>query len=245
MRTRPGDPIDARRLSDDLDWLNRNPFRRVQASFKPGDGLGRTDLDLAVTEARPWRVYGGYAQSGSAATGRDRYLVGAQAAGLPFVPDAVLSYQFTGAADGFQVAHPQYVSHAARASLPRQALELSYDHVESNQPVQDFVPRQVTAEVTAGWRGALSNFSRADFVLAGALTLRGDAALGIEARQTARTLLFGGIDVQHATIDVGLGADYRLSPALQLSADLACPLRHAPTTRSGTCRIESRLNFSY
>lgn len=200
VRLKTGQPIAADQLSEDLGWLNRNPFRQVGAVFSPGNALGQSDLSLPVTETRPWRVYGGYASSGSSSSGRDRYLLGAQAAGLPWLPDALASYQFTGAADAFTGLHPSYVSHAVRLGAPfapRQALELTYDHVESNQPVRDFVVRQITDEASLGYRAALSTVIPPAFA-----QLPGDVTLGVEARQSSRRVFFGGTDVQHATIDV-------------------------------------------
>lgn len=200
VRLKSGEPIAADQLSEDLDWLNRNPFRQVGAVFSPGNALGRSDLALPVTEVRPWRVYGGYATSGSSATGRDRYLVGAQAAGLPWLPDALASYQYTGAADAYSSLHPSYLSHAVRLGLPiapRRSFELTYDHVESNQTVQAFVVRQLTDEAALDYRAALSTVVPKSFA-----QLPGDFILGVEARQSARRVFFGDADVQHATIDV-------------------------------------------
>lgn len=200
VRLATGAPIAADQLSEDLAGLNRNPFRQVGAVFSPGDALGRSDLALPVTESRPWRVYGGYASSGSAASGRDRYLLGAQAAGLPRMPDALASYQFTGAADAFSDPHPSYISHAVRLGLPfapRRALELTYDHVETNQPVQAFVSRQLIDEASLGYRAALSTVIPPSFA-----QLPGDFTLGVEARQATRRVFFADVDVQNASIDV-------------------------------------------
>lgn len=68
--------IDSRLLSEDLSWLNRNPFRTLEAVFAPGAVPAETDLDLRVTEIQPWEVFAGYTNTGSRATGRDRIFVG-------------------------------------------------------------------------------------------------------------------------------------------------------------------------
>ena len=59
VRLQPGETIDAARLSEDLTWLNRNPFRRMEAIFSPGGVLGETLLDIRVDESKPWQVSGG------------------------------------------------------------------------------------------------------------------------------------------------------------------------------------------
>ncbi len=195
VRIRPGETIDAGRLSQDLDWLNRDPFRQVQAQFAPGEALGQTDLTLTETRARPWRIYAGYATSGSHATGADRIFLGVQAAGLiPWAPDALASYQFTGSPDAYGKAHPAYLSHAVSLDLPlaqRRALEVSFDHVETHAPVQDFEVRQVTDEGSIGLRAALSDFA----------PLPGDAVLGVEARRSSRETLFGAAVAAAAAVD--------------------------------------------
>ena len=180
VRQAEGAPIDAPQLSEDLDWLNRNPFRQVQALFAPGDTLGRSNLTLAVAETKPWRVYGGINNNGTLATGRMRLFAGFQFAPLKGSPDTVLAYQFTGSDDLFGGGRAAYRSHAVSASLaiaPRQAIEVTVDRVETYQLSNPFAVRQRTDEAIIGWR-----------VGAGAL---GDLRVGVEARSAQRTILFG------------------------------------------------------
>ena len=184
VRQRSGAPIDARQLSQDLDWLNRNPFRTTEAIFSPGDALGQSDLTLAVAETRPWRVYAGAATSGSRSTGEARLFAGLQAAPFAAAPDAVLSYQFTASDDLFGGGVAGYRSHAGIFDLgiaPRQALEITLNHVVTNQAVAVFDIRQKTAEASFGWRGA-----------AGAI---GDLRVGVEARRSTRTVGFAGVPI--------------------------------------------------
>lgn len=203
VRAEPGDPIDTAELAQDLDWLNRYPFRRTEAVFTPGQGLGATDLRLQTVPSRPWSIYAGYANSGSPLTGWDRYFAGFQTA-LPYLRDALLSYQFTGSNDVLfddgrplnTAPHAGYISNAGRLiipTLPRQDVEASISYVQSNQPAQDFLVRQTTYEGTLAYRSALSN----------ALSvLPGEGVVGVEAkRQTSRTL-FGGAEVQGESFDV-------------------------------------------
>ncbi len=82
VRLKSGGTIDTEKLGQDLRWLNRNPFRQSQAVFTPGTTLGEADLVLQTQETKRWRVYAGYANSGSPLTGRDRYYAGALLGGL-------------------------------------------------------------------------------------------------------------------------------------------------------------------
>ncbi len=76
IQLQPGDAISERKLLADIDWLNRNPFREVSPGFRQGDQAGLSDLQLDVRDRIPIRVFAGYEDSGTEATGRDRLLAG-------------------------------------------------------------------------------------------------------------------------------------------------------------------------
>ena len=202
LRAPLGQPIEADLLSQDLDWLNRYPFRSLSAAFGQGEGLGVTDLTLTATRSRPYSVYAGYANSGSPATGEDRYFVGGQV-GLPLLRDATASYQLTGSRDFWDDRgrilddpHPLYLSQGGRLAVPtaaRQALELTVSAVETNQPSQVFVIRSVTTEATLGYRFAGSDLWRA---------LPGDFNGGIEAKRQHRDTLFGDVSISSGAVSV-------------------------------------------
>ncbi|MHB8286054.1 MAG: ShlB/FhaC/HecB family hemolysin secretion/activation protein [Caulobacteraceae bacterium] len=203
IRLQPGQPIDTAQLSQDLDWLNRYPYRQVEAVFQPGDDFGRTDLDLRATSQRPFQADVGYANSGSPSTGWDRYFLGVTTA-LPFLQDATASYQFTASANFFadqagrvfgDSAHPSYISHGLRLfvpTAPRQAIELTFDAVQTNVASDPFSIRQETYELALSYHSALSNFVR----------LPGDATFGLEAKRETRETLFDGIDALDRAINV-------------------------------------------
>ena len=76
LHARPGQDVDARQLGNDLDWINRNPFRQVDLVYAKGSELGKTDLVLREVDHFPLRVYGGYEDSGTPVTGNNRLLAG-------------------------------------------------------------------------------------------------------------------------------------------------------------------------
>lgn len=202
VRLQPDQPIDAVDLTADLDWLNRYPFRHIEAVFSPGDGLGRSNLELQDTPGRPWQAYAGYANSGSPATGWDRYFLGGQVGGV-FGPGSFASYQFTASPDFFDnhghifddTSHPQYISHGVRVSIPtgdRQAFEATFDQVESNIVSDPFVARQQTDELSLGYRASVSNLVR----------LPGDLFGGVEVKTEKKTTLFGDVDVLHTSVNI-------------------------------------------
>jgi hemolysin activation/secretion protein len=202
VRAQPGQPVDSRTLAQDLDWLNRYPFRTTQAVFQPGATLGLTNLLLQTAATKPWSVYAGYATSGSPLTGFDRYFAGATVP-LPLLHDAYASYQFTGSNDALfdksrpfnSAADPLYISHSGRIvipTLPREQIEASLSYVVSNE-FGDFTAHQTTEEASLGYRSALSNFLA---------SLPGEAVIGVEARRETGRTLFAEEPVQTGATDV-------------------------------------------
>jgi hemolysin activation/secretion protein len=205
VRLQPGEPVNSVELSEDLDWLNRYPFRQVSAVFAPGAEAGQTDLTLQVTASKPWQVYAGYADSGSASTGWDRYFVGAEVGGL-LTPDSFASFQATSSSDGVfykqrlfnSAPDPSYVSYAGRFVLPtnpRGELEGAVDWVETDEASSPFTVRQTTLEGSLGYRFALSNLSP---FLFGA----GDARFGVEAKNQDSRTLFEGAEALDVSMQV-------------------------------------------
>lgn len=203
VRVQPGETLAALPLAEDLAWLNRNPWRRVQPTLSPGSDLGAADLTLQVETPKPWSLYAGYANSGTPQTGRSRFFAGFQAA-LLGLPDGMASYQTTVSGDaitrpgrGFSdPSHPRYISHAARLSLspgPRQSFEFAADYVHTNVTVEDFLVRQWTLETSALYRSALSN------LLPGAV---GSVAFGVEFKRQYSRTLFGDFEAFAANQDI-------------------------------------------
>lgn len=89
---RHGQKIEPPTLADDLEWLNRNPFRDVHAVFAPGAVDGSTDIVFQIHDRRPISSFVGYEDSGTHITGRERVKAG-------FVwtnsADHLVSYQYS------------------------------------------------------------------------------------------------------------------------------------------------------
>lgn len=199
MRVEPGQRIDAAAVEEDLDWLNRNPFRRVEGVFAPGDGKGASDITLKVTEDKPFSVFASYANTGSAATGMDRWSVGG-GVWLPMLNDITLSYRFTrsgefwndGEVFNLDAAQGGYLSHSGRIDLPtfdRQALSIAPNFVETNALVAGtpFSFDNMTFELPILYRSAISNILPGHYW--------GDVYFGVEPKWLKRTTAFAGVDV--------------------------------------------------
>ena len=203
VRAQPGDPIDAEALSQDLDWLNRFPFRKTDAVFTPGPALGVTDLRLQTTVQKPWSVYAGYANSGSPLTGPDRYFLGGQT--VLSVAARRLRELSIHRLQQRPVRRRAPVRHRRRSSLRQPSGPADRPHAAAPgaggvdklcavQPAGAGLPGAPNHyEATLDYRSALSNLWR---------PLPGEAAIGVEIkRQTSRTD-FGGVDVLGAAFDV-------------------------------------------
>lgn len=204
VRVTTGETVDARRLETDLDWLNRNPFRQIEAVFGPGKDLALTDLTLQTTERKPWQVFAGYANSGTRATDRDRFFAGGTVANIPFT-DVIASYQATGSKDFWvtdgslfgDVGTAKYMSHSGRLVVPlwpRSSLEIVGDIVQTNETHDPFRVKTQTSEVSAIYRSAVSNVLPFEW---------GDWLAGIELKHQHRVTFFNEVDTgTHGNADI-------------------------------------------
>jgi hemolysin activation/secretion protein len=98
VRLWPGGLLHESVLQEELRWLNRNPFRSVDLTLRPGEEFGETDVVFNVDDRRPWRAYVGYEDTGTRSVGLERTIYGINM-GNVLGRDHELAYQFTAAAD--------------------------------------------------------------------------------------------------------------------------------------------------
>ena len=220
VRLQGGEVLRTSELQRHLDWFNRNPFRPATLYAAPGPGEGEADMVFAFGERRPWRVYGGYENSGAEAAGDNRYLAGFNW-GNAFGLDHSLNYQFT-----------------TSGSLE----ELSAHAVSWEIPLH---PRHHFVRLSGGWAeisaqrrsgGILVDTSGASWQLGGAYGVqlnrwhdfKQEVSVGLEYKSSDNFLVFGGTNTYPgAVVEVlQFRADYRASRqfgkegGLQLSASL-------------------------
>lgn len=193
-----GQPIAMSRLKRDLDWLNRNPFRRVDAVLEKGTAVGTTDIALKTEDRFPLRVYAGYDNSGNSATGHARWSAGFNYGNL-FGADQQLSYQLTTSndvLDGFDAGHARFFAHAASWTIPlhwRDLLQVFGSHVEQRPDLGPFF----------GQKGRSSQASaRYIHPMGGPSWLSHEAQLGFDYKTTNNNLDFGGVSVFSTSQDV-------------------------------------------
>lgn len=93
-----GEPINENLLLNNLNFINRNPFRRVDLIYSPGGDLQTTDIELVIKDNRPASLYAGVDNTGLNHTERTRWFMGFTW-GNVFDLDQILSFQYTAAPD--------------------------------------------------------------------------------------------------------------------------------------------------
>ena len=94
IRLNPGDVIRASELLKDIDYINRNPFVFVRPVLEPGKEFGTTDVVADGKDRFPMRFYAGYDDTGSRATGLERFFAGCNLGNL-FGLGHEVGYQYT------------------------------------------------------------------------------------------------------------------------------------------------------
>jgi hemolysin activation/secretion protein len=107
-----GDPVDSNRLLDDIAWLNRNPFRKSEAVFTPGQYEGTTNIELVTKDRFPLRTYVGGDNTGQQISNTTRLWAGFDW-GYAFMFDQVLSYQYSCSPD-----FKEFQSHTVHYTAP-------------------------------------------------------------------------------------------------------------------------------
>ena len=188
-------------LLADLQWMNKNLFRRVDMIYSPGHSYGSTDLILRTDDIRPFSVYAGVENSGNDLLGENRILAGFNWGGpLFFGPENTFSYQYV---TDFEWDRIQGHSGVWTSYLPwRHHLTLLGAYV--NQDVSTMAAGEI---VDIGGRDTQGSIRYA-------IPIRGsgrwihEAEIGFDYKSSNSNLAFGGLDVFDTTTEVlqfGLG----------------------------------------
>jgi len=198
VRTRPGEEVSARGLLEDVNWLNRNPFRSVDVVYQRGQRVGETDVVLRTADRFPLRVYAGGDNAGQPDTGRARLFAGFNW-GDAFGADQLLSYQLIGSPDFWRERSVEGVQSWAQSAswtvpLPwRHVLSVfgSYGESEPRLPAP-FAQQATSWQVSARYAVPLGG--------PGAVTT--EAQAGFDVKRSDSRLTFGGLEALSGTSDV-------------------------------------------
>lgn len=182
IRSQPGGSIEADRLLDDLNWLNRNPFRQTDLLFRKGEVDGETDLVLKITDRLPFRPYVSYDNWGTDLTGNHRLQAGFNW-GNVFGWDHILSYQFSTAPD-----YSVFSAHAGVWTIPlpwRHLVEVYGSYGRSQPEGLDVDVDAITLQAGIMYIVPLPNIRG----------IKHDFSFGSEFKQSNNDLLFGGTNI--------------------------------------------------
>lgn len=76
LRLQPDQTIQSSILAEDINWLNRNPFRSADVIYVPGEEFGTTDIIIRTEDRFPLLFTGGYDNTGNQSTGFNRFRAG-------------------------------------------------------------------------------------------------------------------------------------------------------------------------
>lgn len=214
IRQPPGEPIEAGRLQADLDWLNRNPYRRAAAVAVAGEAARTTDIRIRVTDRRPWAVNLGLDNTGTDASGLERVSFGVDW-GDAFGRGDGLNYQYSGSTD-FQRVRQHSLSYSTDLAW-RHTLLVSATYAKTE--AEDGLDFNTTGEskivnlrygIPLPRRGPLSH----------------NLGLGFDYKSSNNDILFGGESVFLTTSEInqfvleygGSAADRMGATSFSLSA---------------------------
>lgn len=189
IRSETGDIIETSRLLDDINWLNRNPFRHSELIFRKGESPGETDIIIKTTDRFPFRPYVAYDNWGTDLTGNHRLQTGFTW-GNAFGLDQNLSYQFSTAP-----TPEDFTAHAGIWTIPlpwRHVMEFygSYARSQPQEADVDFDAKSLQL-------GALYTIP-----LPSLQWMKHDLSLGLEFKQSNNNLLFGGTSIFESDSEV-------------------------------------------
>ncbi len=98
LRLEEANYIDTQVIVQDLDWMNRNPFRQADVVMRPGAMEGTTDVEFWVYDRFPVRFYAGADNTGFETTGTGRIFSGFNW-GNAFGLEQQLSFQYSTSSD--------------------------------------------------------------------------------------------------------------------------------------------------
>jgi hemolysin activation/secretion protein len=191
VQLRPGEPIYKSELQFDLRSMNVNSFHSTDAVFRPGTATGTTDVWLNVQDRFPLRVYTGYENTGTQATGEDRVLAGFNW-GNAFGLDQQLNYQYTASPD---FDHYKAQSGSYIVPLPWAGHRLTffglYDESKNDVPAP-FNSHGRSYQVSGRYTIPLPDFR----------TYSQEFSFGFDFKDTNNDLEFGGNRVFKNSVDI-------------------------------------------
>ncbi|MCP5505392.1 MAG: ShlB/FhaC/HecB family hemolysin secretion/activation protein [Chlamydiales bacterium] len=216
----PGESIASDLLNQNLYWLNRSPFRQVDAVYTPGTEEGTTNIELICKDRFPLRVYAGIDNTGNDVTGNNRLFAGLTW-GNVFWTDQRLSYQYATSSD-----FKRFQAHTLYYEIPlpwwQHLINLygGYSTVDANFRVPTITGARFR---THGF--SLQASLRYDITLRAMKNFLHEVTWGFDFKRTNNNLDLGGVpiiaenNVNLTQFQLGYNLGYALNP-LSLSFEV-------------------------
>lgn len=191
IRLRPGEVVREKKLANDLQWLNSNPFRQVNVALTPGQTRGETDILLKTKDRFPVRVYTGFEDTGNDLTNDERIVEGINW-GDAFFLGQQINYQFT--------ADPHchnLTAHSGSWLIPlpwRHRLSFFGSYVESKADIDNPLFNMEGVSWQASGRYGIPLPSVGNYTHEG--------TLGFDFKQSNNDLEFGGAQVTNTATEI-------------------------------------------
>jgi hemolysin activation/secretion protein len=188
MRLQEGEQINLQTVTEDLQWLNRTPWRAVDTSYSPGENPGEADLILSTTDRKPFRPYASFDNNGTRNTGLGRNRVGVSWGNAFGFFDHRLDYSYTESNYGSYLN-----SHALSYSLPvfnRTNLAFNFSKSKIDVPLEGGIFRSKGNNTTASvsLNRVLPSISKLP-------SLIHEGTLGFEYKRIESSLLYGDLNL--------------------------------------------------
>jgi len=189
IRQLPDQTLDMVQLQQDIDWINRNPFRHATPAAASGSVQGSSRVSVRVQERRPVRVFAGADNTGTESTDEQRIFAGFNW-GNAFGRGDQLSYQYR-----TDPGHKRSTTHSGSylADLPwRHWLALSAAWSETTP---DLGP--AFDQTGKSWQVGLQYHVPLPTVRQKQAALKQDAYVGLDFKYTNNNLEFAAIPVMN------------------------------------------------
>lgn len=212
IRLQEGEQINLQTVTEDLQWLNRTPWRAVDTSYSPGENPGEADLILSTTDRKPFRPYASFDNNGTRNTGLGRNKVGVSWGNAFGFFDHRLDYSYTESNYGSYLN-----SHALSYSLPvfnRTNLAFNFSKSKIDVPLEGGIFRSKGNNTTASvsLNRVLPSVSKMP-------SLIHEGTFGFEYKRIESSLLYGDLnldelnnapDIMQFYVDYSAGLSDRL-----------------------------------
>ena len=258
----PGQGIDKAALDQRVARLNAGPYLSVEPTFQAGRVAGTTDVVLRAEDRIPLLLSRGFANTGSPATGWERWTIGAGWADV-LGRGQTLSWQFTSSSDLWHrrtnaegvTQEPGFAGHSLSWQIPLpddRAIILSGAYAPRLGSDLNSLGRNVNAGAQYVVRQLPWTLGRAQ-----------ELAIGYDYKSTNNNLSFGGTSVQRGFTDISqftlrygtvipaetgetqLQASLALSPGGMLANNTDQAFQPSGTDHGGTPGAKARYAYSH